>query len=250
MKAVVTGASSGIGRDIARVLSEKGYELILVARRKNRLIELKDTLQTDAFVYVADLSKTEECIKLCNALKDEEIDIFVNNAGVGLCGDFLNTELEKELEMIDLNIKSVHILTKFFAKKFHDDKKGFILNVSSSAAFLPGPFMAAYYATKSYVLRLSQSVDEELNHKKSNAYVSVLCPGPVNTEFDEVANVTFSMKGLNSRYVAEYAVKKAFLRKKIIIPGFMMKLANIGTKLLPDKILSKIALRIQKRKIT
>jgi len=249
MKAVVTGASSGIGRDIARVLSERGYELILIARRESYLLELKSTLKTSCEIFVCDLTSKEECLKLCSVFEDEDIDIFVNNAGFGLCGDFSQTDLDTELDMIDLNVKAVHIFTKFFAKKFHASQKGFILNVASSAAFLPGPFMATYYATKSYVLRLSQSIDEELKHKKSKAYVSVLCPGPVKTEFDKVANVSFSMNGLESEYVAEYAVEKALAGKRVIIPGILMKISRALCKILPDFLLSKVAAKIQKRKI-
>jgi short-subunit dehydrogenase len=154
-KALITGASSGIGRDMARVLSSKGYDLILVARRKDRLEELKNELKTDVQILPYDISNYENCISLYNEVKDQNIDILINNAGFGIFGDFLSIDLEKELNMIDVNIKSVDILTKLFLKDFKEKNKGYILNVASSAAFLPGPLLSSYYASKAYVLRLT-----------------------------------------------------------------------------------------------
>lgn len=249
MKAIVTGASSGIGRDIARGLSARGYDLVLVARRENLLIDLKESLKTNAEIYVGDLSDMAECEKLCKKYGNEDIDIFVNNAGFGLCGNFLETDLDTELNMIDLNIKALHYLTKFFINKFDKEQKGFVLNVASSAAFMTGPFMATYYSTKAYVLRLSRAIDEELRHKNSKTYISVLCPGPVKTEFDKVANVSFSLSGLESEYVAEYAVKKALSGKRVIVPGITMKLARFASKLVPDSVGAKVTLRAQQKKI-
>ena len=139
MKALITGASSGIGREMAIYLGKLGYELFTVARREDKLNELKDLLDVKVTPVVADLSKTEECYRVYEILKDEDIDIVINNAGFGVFGEFSLTNLDDELKMIDLNIKSVHILTKLFIKDFIKKDKGYILNVSSSAGYMMGP---------------------------------------------------------------------------------------------------------------
>jgi len=248
MKALITGASSGIGRDMARILSKKGYELILVARRKERLEELKKELKSSCEIICADLSKQVECEMLYDKVKEENIDILINNAGFGILGEFTEIELERELNMIDVNIKAVTILTKLFLKDFKKRNSGMILNVASSAGFLPGPLLSSYYATKAYVLRLSQAIYEELRHEKSQVSISVLCPGPVNTEFNDVANVKFALKGLSSEYVAKYGIEKMLKKKLVIVPGKMMKLMHFLTKITPDKILLKVAYHQQQKK--
>ena len=248
MKALITGASSGIGRDIAKELSEQGIELILVARRTDRLNELANELKVKTDVITCDVSSEEECMRLYESVKSMDIDILVNNAGFGLFGFFSESDLKRELEMVDVNIKAVHILTKLFLQDFKKKDSGYILNVASSAAFLPGPLLAVYYATKAYVLRLSEAIYEELKREKSKVSISVLCPGPVRTEFDKTANVKFSVKGLESRSVAKTAVKGMFSKRLIIIPGFLMKAARILERFLPEKWLLKAAYHMQKRK--
>lgn len=248
MKALITGASSGIGRDMARILSSKGYDLILVARRKDKLERLKSELKTNVTLIVMDVSSTFNCMKLYNKVKKDEIDILINNAGFGMFGEFISTDLDKELDMIDLNIKAVHALTKLFLSDFVKRDKGYILNVASSAAFMPGPLMSTYYSTKSYVFRFTQAISEELRKSNSNVYIGALCPGPVNTEFNNVANVKFSIKSLESYDVAEYAIKKMFRRKKIIIPGFSVKCGVFFTRFIPYEIQSRISYNFQKKK--
>ncbi len=249
MKALITGASSGIGCDIARELSAMGYDLIIVARRKTRLERLKKELPTNVKIIASDLSSTFNCVKLYEELKDEDIDILVNNAGFGMCGAFTETKLEKEMDMIDLNIKAVHTLTKLFLQDFKKKDKGYILNVASSAAFQAGPLMASYYATKVYVLNLTTAIYEELRRTKSHVHVSALCPGPVDTEFNKVAKVEFKVPSMSSEYVAHYAVKKMFKKKLVIIPGVQMKLAYVLSKLGTRKLKLKVIYNIQKRKI-
>ncbi len=249
MKALITGASSGIGKDIALYLSEQGYDLIVVARRKDRLEELKKICKTNVTVINLDLSDVNNCFKLYEITKKDKIDILVNNSGFGLCGEFYSTDLNKDLEMIDLNIKALHVLTKLYLKDMIKNNKGYILNVASSAAFAPGPLMATYYSSKSYVFRLSESINEELKQMKSNVHISVLCPGPVETEFNDVANVKFAFKPLTSKYVAKYAIDKMFKNKLIIIPGFSMKCNRILSKITPDNLISKVIYRSQKRKL-
>lgn len=248
MKALITGASSGIGRDMARILSDKGYELILVARRRDRLEELKKDLKTSCEIICADLAEADACKALYEKVKDENIDILINNAGFGILGEFSEIDLERELNMIDVNVKAVTILTKLFLRDFKKKNSGMILNVASSAAFLPGPLLSGYYSTKAYVLRLSQAIYEELRHEKSNVSISVLCPGPVDTEFNDVANVKFALKGLTSEYVAKYAIEKMLKKKLVIVPGRTMKLVHLLTKFTPDKILLKVAYHQQKKK--
>ena len=246
MQALITGASSGIVRDMARYLSKLGYDLIVVARRQELLENLKSELSTNVEIECLDVSIKENCIKLFEKYKN--IDLLINNAGFGDCGEFDKTDLEKELSMIDTNIKSMHILTKLYVQEMKKNNKGQILNVASIAGFMYGPLMATYYATKNYVVALSRAVNKELKKSKSNVRVSVLCPGPVNTEFDKVANVKFSLKGLSSEYVAKYAIQKTLKGKEVIIPGWTMKLIYCANKLSPTKISLEIAYYSQKRK--
>lgn len=248
MKAIVTGASSGIGRDMARVLVSLGFTVYGVARRKDRLEELRNELGEIFIPVEMDLSKEENLYKLFESMQNEDIDIIVNNAGFGIFGAFHKTDLQRELDMLDVNIRSLHILTKLFSKKFLKQGYGKILNVGSSAGFMAGPLLSSYYASKAYVLRLSEAVDEEMRRQNKNVTVSVLCPGPVKTEFDEVADVRFSLKGLDSSYVAEYAIRKMFKGKRVIIPGFTMKLLVFFSRLVPAGLLTKITYHTQKRK--
>jgi len=243
MKALITGASSGLGYDMAKYLGEKGYDLIIVARRKNLLEQLKKEIKTKVEVIELDLSKEEACYALKDKLK--EVDIFVNNAGFGVFGDFTTTSLEKELDMLNVNVRAVHMLMKFFLE---ERKHGYLLNVASSAAFAPGPLMAGYYASKSYIYRLSLSVSEELRRQKKNISISVLCPGPVETNFNKVAKVHFSTSSLQSKDVAKYAIDKMFHKKTVIVPGIKMKLARFFSKFLPEQFLAKITYHIQQGK--
>ncbi len=248
MKALITGASSGLGMQMARILASKGYDLVLVARRKDRLEELKEQLDVDVQIISLDLSSTFNCMKLYSKVKKQDIDILINNAGFGLFGEFVSTKIDKELDMIDLNIKTVHTLTKLFLKDFYEKNSGYILNVASSASYFSGPLMSTYYATKAYVLHLTEAIQEEIKQDKKNIYVGCLCPGPFDTEFNSVAGVQFAIKSLTKEYVAEYAIKKMFNKKMIIIPGFSMKLVIIFSKLLPRKLTTHINYYNQQKK--
>lgn len=247
MKALITGASSGIGRDIAINLSKKGYDLILVARDLEKLNEVKSKLHTNVEVVSMDVSNAENCKELHE--KYQNIDILVNNAGFGDCGYFTKTSLDKELKMIDTNIVAYHVLTKLYLQDMKQKNSGKILNVASIAGFMPGPLMATYYSTKAYVVRLSEAIREELRREKSNVQISILCPGPVNTNFNKVADVQFALKGLSSEYVAKYAVDKLFKEKFYIVPGWKIKLARFGAKIAPNNLVAKICYNMQRRKI-
>lgn len=248
MLALITGASSGIGRDMARILSKKGYDLILVARRKERLLELKKELDTNVTTIAMDLSIEKNNYDLYEKVKSKKIDVLINNAGFGLFGEFVKTEMDTELKMIDLNIKSYHILTKLFLQDFVRRDAGYILNVCSSAGFMAGPRMATYYATKNYVTKLTMAINEELRVSRSNVTISALCPGPVSTEFNEVAHGTFAIREASSYEVAQYAIKKLFQHKMIIVPTFLMKLTLFLNRFAPYRLSLYIAYQIQKRK--
>ena len=247
MKALITGASSGIGRDIARELSKRGYELVIVARNLERLNNLKEELNTKVEIESMDISVVENCKKLYEKYND--IDILINNAGFGDCGEFTKTSLEKEIQMINTNIIAYHVLTKLYLQKMREKNKGIILNVASIAGFMPGPLMATYYSTKAYIVRLSEAIREELRRGKSKVQISILCPGPVDTNFNKVADVQFALKGLSSEYVAKYTVNKMFKRKFYIVPGTKIKLAKFAIKIVPNNIVAMFTYNIQKRKI-
>ena len=249
MKALITGASSGIGLDMARYLATKKCELILVSRNKEKLEEIQETLPTKVTIIVADLSQEQRVKELYAFAKKENIDILINNAGLGDFGPLTDTDLTKDLELINTNIKAVHILTKYFVKDMEKrNTDTYILNVASSAAFQPGPLMSTYYATKSYVYQLTEALYYEEKKKKTKVHVSVLCPGPVATNFNDVAGVKFSVKPLTSAYVARYAIDEMLKNKMLIIPGFKMKAVHIASKLLPSSITSEFAYEIQRRK--
>ena len=251
MKALITGASSGIGRDIARELSQKGYDLVLVARDEQKLkeieTELKQKNKTNIQTIPIDLSIEENCKELHK--KIDNIDILINNAGFGDCGNFTKTNLNKELKMIKTNITAYHILTKLYLIDMKAKNKGKILNVASIAGFMPGPLMATYYSTKSYIVRLSEAIREELKKEKSNVQISILCPGPVKTNFNNVANVKFKIREAESSIVAKYAIKKLLKNKFYIIPGLDVKIAIFFSHFIPSSIIAKITYIVQKRKI-
>ncbi len=248
MLALITGASSGMGRDMARVLAHRGYDLILVARRKERLEQLAKELNVKTTIICLDLSVEENAFKLYEKVKNKDIDIVINNAGFGLFGVFHETDLDTELKMINLNIKAYHILTKLFLKDFLKKDRGYILNVCSSAGFMAGPRLSTYYATKNYITKLTMAIHEELKHMKSNVHISALCPGPVATEFNEVAHGTFSIREANSYKVAEYAIDKMFKHKMLIVPTLLMKITLFANRFAPHSLSLKIAYNIQMRK--
>ena len=249
MKALITGGSSGIGRDMAYYLSDLGYDLILVGRDKKELEKVKNKCKTDITIYDYDLSVLENVYKIYDNCKNENIDILINNAGFGLFGNFIDTDLETELNMVNVNIVAVHVLTKLFLKDFVKKDRGYILNVASSAGFMAGPKLSTYYATKNYVLRSSLAIYEELRHMKSNVKISVLCPGPVSTNFNKIAGGSFNTKSATSQYVAKYAIDEMFKNKLVIIPTLKMKVAIFMTRLIPTKLLLKINYNIQNIKI-
>ena len=249
MKALITGASSGIGREIAKYLASKGYNLIITARSYDKLASLKKEISNvDVRIITADLANEEEVYSLYEQVKSENIDFLVNNAGFGAYGKFADVLLEKEIELINTNITAVHILTKLFVKDMIAKNSGYILNLGSSAGFLAGPTFSSYYASKNYVVRLTQAIHEELRRDKINVKVSALCPGPVKTNFDNIANVKFNIKMLDAEYVAKYAVEKTLKGKMIIIPGFSMKFIKFMQHFAGETLITRVSYNMQKRK--
>ena len=249
MKALITGASSGIGKNMAYVLANKGIDLILVARNKEEMLKIKENVKVNVLVIELNLLKEKNVFKLYEMCKDENIDILINNAGFGLFGIFTEADLTRELEMIDLNIKAYHILTKLFLKDFVEKDKGYILNVASSAGFMAGPRLSTYYATKNYVLKLTMAINEELRQSGSNVVVSALCPGPVNTNFNKVAMGEFSIKEASPKYVSEYAIDKMFKKKMIIVPTLRIKLGIFLLRLIPYRLQLIYCYHIQGKKL-
>ena len=234
---------------MARYLSQKGYDLILVARDEKRLQELKQELKTKTKIYSMDLSKKENALSVYELAKKDDIDILINDAGFGVFGEFTETELNTEIDLIETNITALHILTKLFLKDMKRKNKGYILNVSSVASFAPGPLMATYYASKAYVTYLSRAISKELKKSNSKVTVSCLCPGPVDTNFNNVAGVNFSLKPLSSEYVARYGIDKMLKGKVTIVPGIVNKCLHFLTKIAPSSISTNIIYKNQTKKI-
>ena len=250
----ITGASSGIGREFARRYAKMGCRLILTARRADRLEALAEELQqvhgTVCRILTADLAREEECTRLCNELEGETLDIFINNAGFGVCGSYLETDAAKEEEMIRVNVEAMARLFRFAVRKMQAAGGGTILNVASSAGLLPGgPYMAGYYASKAYVASLTRGVAEELRQMHSPVYVCALCPGPVNTEFNDRAGVIFALKGITPEFCVDEALLGMMRHKTIIVPSAFMRLCTLAQKLVPTPLLMPIVARQQKKKL-
>ncbi len=249
MKALITGASSGIGKEIAKYLASLNCDLIIAARSTDKLRALRDELKNvDVRVISVDLSREQDCYDLYEHIKNENIDFLVNNAGFGAYGKFVDVPLETEIKLIHTNVLAVHILTKLFLRDMVKRNSGYILNVGSASGFLAGPTFSSYYASKNYVVRLTQAIHEELRRDKVNVKVSALCPGPVRTNFNDVANVKFCIRGLTPQYVAKYAIDNTFKGKMIITPGLTMKMVKFFEHFASENVLTKISYNVQMRK--
>ena len=246
MKALVTGASSGIGREIALYLDSLGYDLYVVARDKKKLDKIYRNCHGKVTTIGLNLAVLENCYELYDKVKGEGIDIVVNNAGFGDAGNFIETDLDKELEMIKVNVQAYHVLMKLFLKDFARKDRGRILNVASMAGFMPGPYMATYYATKSYIINLSLAVAEELKQMGSKVKISVFCPGPVKTNFSNVAKVHFNIGSLSAEKAGKLAVDGMFLDQLIILPN-NMTVNYLLTKVSPMKMILKVNSLVQER---
>lgn len=235
--ALVTGAGGGIGQAIAKELNARGCSLILVGRRLSTLEETAKLLSKKPLCIEADLSDLAQCRRVFEQVKTMPVDLVVNNAGFGLCGDFTETDEAREFSMLDLNVRAVQFFTKRFVRLFAEKNHGAVLNVASSAGFLPGTGMAVYYATKAYILRLSEGISGELKRKNSRVTISVLCPGPVNTDFSDTARVRFSSRGISAEKAAQAAVWGVSRGRLVIIPGFTMKCVHFFERFCPEGVL-------------
>ena len=246
MLAVVTGASSGIGREIARELSSSGYEVVLVGRNEGELRKTAALLQGPSQIRTMDLTRKEERDSLIEEFASA--DILVNNAGFGIFGEFLENDEESAEKLVETNVIALQHLTCAFLRNMVAKDEGRILNVASIAGFLPGPLMASYYASKAYVVRLSEAIREELRARKSKATISILCPGPVDTSFSERAGVRFALKGMTPGKVASYAVPRFLKGRFYLFPDWRTRAIRPFLHLFPSSLLAKIAMRIQRKK--
>ena len=257
MISLITGASSGIGRDMAFEFADRGYDLILVARSFDRLKEVKNEIikkydKCNVLIMKCDVSNVESVKNLYNEIQKEfvNIDVLVNNAGFGDCGKFYETDLEKDISMINTNILGLHVLTKLFLQNMVKVNKGYILNIASIAGFMPGPLMATYYSTKAYVVRLTRAIAKELKVVNSKVRIAAFCPGPVNTEFNKNANVIFSLKGQSSSDVAKIGVNGLFKSNKVVyFSSILIRIVACLAKIMPESFMANQAYRTQKRKL-
>ena len=249
MYALVTGATSGIGKAIAFELAKKGFNLLLSARRIDELNAVKNALEGEfgvkAVVLPCDLSVRGNIAILHKEAMVYQPEIVVNNAGFGRVDLFAEVPLEDDLTMIETNVVSLHMLTKLFIKSM---TSGVILNVASMVAFLPTPLMATYSATKAYVASLGRSIHFELKASKSNVRVLTLCPGPVDTNFAKAAGVREGLKGISAEACARFAVSGIVRKKGIIIPDWRMRFAYVLLKFMPLSWLMPLSYRLQKTK--
>lgn len=247
--ACITGASSGIGRQMAIELSKRGYNLILIARNTEKLQKIAGKLPTKCKIICCDLSDENACIRLGQELSKMNIEVFINNAGFGDLGVFAHTDLQKDMNMINVNVKAMHILTKLMLPAFIRRDSGYIMNVASVAGLMPaGPYMASYYASKAYIASLTTSIHQELKEQKSHVHISLLCPGPVDTNFNDTANVKFCLPGISASYCAKYALRRMFRKKMLIIPSFVIKAAAFSVRFAPRQTAAAFAAKQQHKK--
>ncbi|MHC4410957.1 MAG: SDR family NAD(P)-dependent oxidoreductase [Planctomycetota bacterium] len=249
MWVVITGASAGLGADFARLFAADGHPLVLIARRRERLEALAESLPTETRVLVQDLAHPQAAAKVTAYLEDQKIspDVLVNNAGFGLRGAFAQLDRERQLEMIRLNVSAAADLMRRLLPGMIERKSGGVLNVASLAGFQPGPNMAVYYATKAFLLHLSEGVAEEV--RDSGVTVSAFCPGPVATEFSEVAGlgnpVAYGFWTMSSEKSARLGYRGFKRGKTIIVPGVVPKIANFLNWLVPRCWVRKIVGKMQ-----
>lgn len=239
MWALITGGSSGIGYEMARKLLSLGYDVKIVSRTAKDIDQLAMDYQERIVLFVSyDLTREEECYRLLKETENEDYDIFINNAGFGDIGHIDKTNTIKEINMIKVNDIATLILTKEFINRFIKKDKGNILMVASAAAFGVAPYMSCYYASKAFVYSLAHGYYRELKDLHSHVNLSVLCPGPVNTNFQKVANAKFAVGGKDPRYIADYAIDKMLKGKFEIVPSIEIKFSHLFSHLVPKRLIS------------
>lgn len=254
--ALITGASSGIGLELARILARENYNLILTARREEKLqqirMELEKTHGTTVYIYPADLSEEDTPEKLYKFTHDlpVAVNVLINNAGVGDYGEFHTSDWDINATMIHLNIRSLTHLTRLYLPDFVQKDRAYVMNVASTAAFQPGPLMSVYYASKHYVLAFSEAIANELSG--TGVTVTTLCPGPTKSEFQKNAGMEKSklfdrFPVASSRDVAEYGYRAMKKGKRVAIYGFQNKIAPLIIGILPRNLVTSVVRKIQER---
>jgi len=254
---LITGATSGIGRDFAHIFAEQGFNLFIVSRSKSKLSDVKEEIENTCKVKVEtmaiDLSNRSAAQEIFDKISqsNQKIDILINNAGFGVQGEHTELELLKIDQMLSLNTITLTHLCSLFGKEMKKRKSGYILNVASTGAYGPAPYFAAYAATKSYVLYFSEALAKEL--EDYNVVVTCLSPGVTNTNFFNAAGIGDKSNGfwsnkarMDSRKVAEYGIKKLFLGKLSVIPGFMNSFLVFLYRFLPRSMSANIAKKVIK----
>ena len=252
--ALITGASTGFGLEFSKIFAREGYDLVIVARSVDKLNAVKEELEsggtTKVEVLPMDLTEDQAAQRLYDAVKDKHIDVLINNAGFGDYGAFKDLALDRLTRMIQLNVTSLAQMTRLMLPEMIERGSGYIMNVASIAAFEPGPLMAMYYATKAFVLSLTEGIAEEV--RGTGVHVSALCPGPTNTQFASNANLAESrfadwFKKNAPVDVAEYGYKQMMKGKVIIVPGFVNKATVLAAQLMPRAMVRRCVHLIQKK---
>jgi uncharacterized protein len=255
MTALITGASAGLGRELARLFAKDGHDLVLVARRRDRLEELARELEPSgvkATVIAADLGDRAAPSSIADELRTKGIavDFLVNNAGFGTCGSFVDSDLSRELEMVEVNIRALMQLTRLFLPDMIARKRGRILNIASVAGFLAGPYMATYYASKAFVLSFTEALSAEL--AGTGVTVTASCPGPTETEFGSVAGSRktklFQSSVAQAEPVARHAYKAMLAAEVVAVPGFKNKLITQSVRIAPRATLRSIAAGLNRQR--
>lgn len=252
--ALITGASTGIGLELAREFAARGHDLVLVARHRDALEAIAGALEgkfgISATVIPADLSDPEAPQTLFDTLQSQavHVDYLVNNAGFGLGGEFVDTDMDRELDMVQVNISALMSLTKLFLPHMIRQKSGRIMQVASIAAFQPGPLMAVYYASKAFVLSFSQALAEEL--RDTGVTVTALCPGPTATNFAETAGISNSRVFANAGVaraddVARYGYAAMMRGERIAIPSVRDRIMVQTQRLTPRAMVTRIVRKLQ-----
>lgn len=253
---LITGSSSGIGLEMAKLFAEQGHNLVLVARSRDILENLKNDLSKGRKIHIEviplDLTTPEAVSQLCKTLKEMqiEVNVLINNAGFGLSGAFWETDKQKTLEMIQLNVTALTELTQAFLPSMVQKRRGQILNVSSTAAFQPGPYMAVYYATKSYVQSFTEAIATEL--EATGVTVSALCPGPTHTQFQKVANMELSKlfrknPSMSAKRVAEIGLEGLKKQKPVVIAGLRNKIMAHSVRFAPRSLIKRIVKNLHQK---
>ncbi|MCA1612944.1 MAG: SDR family oxidoreductase [Acidobacteria bacterium] len=256
LTALVTGASGGIGEEIARLFAADGHDLVLVARSRDKLArlaaELGDRHNIAARVVASDLARPEAAREIFDGLRADgvRVDALVNNAGFGSYGQFAETDLRRELDLLQVNIVALTHLTKLFLPAMIERRRGYVMNVASTAAFQPGPLMAVYYASKAYVLHFSEAIANELDG--TNVRVCALCPGPTETGFVAAAGMEqsklFERGAMDARTVAVEGYRGLLAGNTLVIPGLRNNLTARLVGLAPRKLVTKVVRGIQERR--